>query len=246
MTSYSNSTRSRSFIASGSVSVIYAIDENHVVKIRPSSGDFECQAYDIEVRSYQRIGHHKHVARCEVTDEGLRLERGTGLRSMLQSANGPTIPLTTKFRWAQEAAQGLSYIHSKGIVHADVGCHNIIVDSSRHIKFIDFAGSSIDGAASLVCYELCSFQPGNDIGISTDIFASGSMLFELETGRVPYHELEGTLEMGKLVEVVEQLFSQHIFPSVESLAFGPVISGCWNGKYMSMDEVRRDLECSKS
>lgn len=238
-----SSNRADSFIAAGTVSAIYAIDENQVIKIRPSSGDFECHAYDIEVRSYERLGHHKRIALCKVTEQGLRLERGTCLRSMLQSVSGSPIPLTMKLRWAQEAAEGLAYIHSKGIIHADVGCHNIIVDNASHVKFIDFAGSSIDGEAPLVCYEWCSFQPGNRIGICTDIFAFGSMLFELETGHVPYNELEGTLEMGELVAVVEGLFSQKKFPSVEMLVFGSVISGCWNGKYMSMDEVREDVAC---
>jgi serine/threonine protein kinase len=98
-----------------------------------------------------------------------------------------------KLQWALEAADGLAYIHSKGVVHADVGCHNIIVDNASHVKFIDFAGSGIDGEAPLVCYEWCSFEPGNEIGIGTDIFAFGSTLFELESGRVPYSELEGTL-----------------------------------------------------
>lgn len=132
-------------------------------------------------------------------------------------------------------------IHSKGIIHADVGCHNIIVDNAKHAKFIDFAGSGIDGEAPLVCYEWCSFQPGVEIGICTDIFAFGSMLFELETGRVPYNELERTLEMGKLVTVVEGLFSQQKSPPVESLAFGSIISRCWNIKYASIDEVHRDI-----
>jgi hypothetical protein len=59
------------------------------------------------------------------------------------------------------------------------------------------------------------------------------MLFELERSR----------EMGKLVAVVEELFSQQMFPSVETLAFGSVISSCQNGKYMSIDEVHRDMAC---
>jgi hypothetical protein len=67
------------------------------------------------------------------------------------------------------------------------------------------------------------------------------MLFELEIGRVPYSELEKTLEMGKLVADVEKLFSQRKFPPIQTLAFGSVISGCWNGKYNLVEEVRRDI-----
>lgn len=239
------SPRADSFIAAGTVGVVYAVDESHVIKVRPR-GDFERHAYDIEVRAYARLGRHERIVLCEDTGEGLQLERGTCLRSMLQTVSGPPISLTTKLRWAQEAAEGLAYIHSKGIVHADVGCHNIIVDNASHVKYIDFAGSGIDGEAPLVCYEWCSFQPGNEIGACTDIFAFGSMLFELETGRVPYNELERTLEMGKLVATVERLFSEKKFPSVEMLVLGSIISGCWNGKYMSMDEVHQDIETCRN
>ncbi|CAG8218956.1 unnamed protein product [Penicillium olsonii] len=231
------------FIAAGTVSVIHAVDENTVVKVRPSSGDFEIQAYDIEIRCYERPGNHKHIPSCEVTDKGLLLDRGTCLRGMIRSVREPAIPWALKLRWALEAAEGLAYIHSKGIVHADVGCHNIIVDNARHIKFIDFAGSGIDGEDPLVCYEWCSYQPGNEIGICTDIFAFGSMLFELETGRVPYSELEKSLDMGKLMTVVEELFSEQKFPYVDTLSFASVILGCWNGKYNSMVDVHRDIAC---
>lgn len=236
----STPSRADSFIAAGTVGLVYAIDESHVIKLRPR-GDFERRAYEIEVRAYERLGRHERIVSCEETEEGLRLERGTCLRGMLQSAGGLLISSTTKLRWAQEAAEGLAYIHSKGIIHADVGCHNIIVDHAGHVKFIDFAGSGIDGEDPLVCYEWCSFRPGSEIGVGTDIFAFGSMLFELETGRVPYHELQESLDMGQLVATAEKLFSEKKFPPVDDLVLGSIISGCWNGKYLSMDGVRRDI-----
>lgn len=241
MDSVSSLSRAGSFIAAGTVSAIHAADENTVIKIRPSSGDFELQAYNIEVRCYEKLGYHKRIASFEVTEEGLLLERGTCLRGMLRSASESPIPWAMKIQWALEAADGLSYIHSKGIIHADVGCHNLIVNNASHIKFIDFAGSGIDGEAPLVCYEWCSFQPGSEFGIGTDIFAFGSTLFELETDRVPYSELQNSFPMGRLVGVVEGLFSRREFPPVDTLALGPIISDCWNNKYNSMEEVRRDV-----
>ncbi|PLB45567.1 kinase-like protein [Aspergillus steynii IBT 23096] len=243
MGSFSSASHAKSFVAAGTVSVVYAVDENRVIKTRPSSGDFERRAYVVEIRSYERLGYHERIASYEVVEEGLLLERGTCLRKMLQSARSSTIPQAMKLQWAREAAEGLAYIHSRGVIHADVGCHNIIVDHANHVKFIDFAGSGIDGEAPLVCYEWCSFRPGMEIGTGTDIFAFGSMLFELETGNVPYHELEGTMEMGALVTVVEGLFSQQQFPSLKGLVYGDVVSGCWDGRYTSMDEVYRDIAC---
>ncbi|KAJ5874284.1 uncharacterized protein N7529_002714 [Penicillium soppii] len=62
------------------------------------------------------------------------------------------------------------------------------------------------------------------------------MLFELETGRVLYSEQKKTVEMGKLMQVVGELFPQQNVPPVENLAFGSVKSGCWDGKYNSREE----------
>ena len=227
----------KSFLAAGTIGVIYAIDEHHVIKIL-SSGDFECLAYDRETCVYTRLGYHERIAYFELQQEGLQLERETCLRGILQGVGGSSIPLTFKLQWAEEAADSLAYIHSKGIVHADVGCHNIILDRLGHLKFMDFSDSSIDGKAPLVCYEWCSFQPGSEVGFYTDIFALGSMLFELESWKVPYSELAEDLEMGTLVPTVERLFK---FPSVEKLILGNIISGCWRGMYSSMADVQKDI-----
>jgi serine/threonine protein kinase len=204
-------------------------------------GDYECQAFDVEVRVYHHLGHHKRIAQFEETTEGLILERGECLRRRLQLIDTASIPISTKLQWAQDAAEGLAYLHSRHIVHADVGCHNMILDNTDHVKLIDFAGSRINGEEALVCYEWCSFRPGKEIDESTDIFAFGSMLFEVETGKVPFHELEQTMEMGRLVTTVEGLLSEGNFPSVKNLTLGSIISGCWNDRYKSMKEVYDDL-----
>ncbi|CAG8384908.1 unnamed protein product [Penicillium salamii] len=238
--------QAHSFVAAGTTSVIYAIDKDDVIKLMPTSGDFEHQTYAIEIQCYEQLGYHGHIAFHKVTEKGQVLECGTCLRGILRgidkrSVGESTIPWTLKLQWALKPAEGLAYIHSKGIIHADIGCHNIIVDKTKHAKFIDFAGSGIDGEAPKVGYEWCSFRLGDELGVCSDIFAFGSMLFELETSHVPYAELEKTMEMGRLVTVVERLFSQRKFPPVDSLVFGSIISGCWSDKYASMDEVRRDI-----
>ncbi|KAE8131263.1 kinase-like protein [Aspergillus pseudotamarii] len=229
-------------IAVGTVSPIYAINSHSVIKRRPeSSDDFACQAYNIEVRAYERLGDHPRIANIrKITEDGIVIERGECLRQKIQSQKLKTA-IRTKLRWAQEAAEGLRYIHTKNIIHADVGCHNLLLDQSGHIKFIDFAGSGIDGEAATVCYEWCSYRPGSDPDIKTDIFAFGSTLFEIETGEKPYQELEKTLGAGKLMRRVEHLFAMGEYPRVDMLVLGGVILRCWNGDYCSMDDVSRDI-----
>ncbi|KAE8396888.1 kinase-like protein [Aspergillus pseudonomiae] len=231
-----------SLIAVGTTSAVFAIDSYSVLKRRPGpTDDFACQAYNIEVRAYERLGDHPRIARIrEVTEDGIVIERGECLRQKIQSKESQ-VTMQTKLRWAQEAAEGLHYIHTKNIIHADVGCHNLLLDQSGHIKFIDFGGSGIDDEVATVCYEWCSYRPGSDPDIKTDIFAFGSTLFEIETGEKPYQELEKTLGPGKLIKRVEHLFTMGEYPRVDMLVLGGVILHCWNGDYCSMDEVSRDI-----
>lgn len=221
--------------------MVYALNENWVIKRPPNPNDsFASSAYDIEKKVYRRLGTHARIAQCQITDSGLELERGECLRQILRSGQ-ETVELHTRFQWALEAAEGLHYIHEKGIIHADVGCHNLLVDRSGHIKFIDFAGSGLDGNEPLICYEWCSYRPGFSVDIKTDIFAFGSTLFEIESGNVPFHELQEGLEGYELMRKAEERFTTKDYPDMEMLQLRDVITGCWNRAYDSMADVRGDI-----
>lgn len=130
-------------------------DPKFIITRRPEvSDDFVRQAFSIELRAYERLGNHPRIAMVrETTEKSIVLERGECLRRRIQSQSHEAIALLTKLQWAQEAADGIRYIHDRGIIQADVGCHNMILDWSGHVKIIDFAGSGIDGEPALVCYE---------------------------------------------------------------------------------------------
>ncbi|PYI27477.1 putative serine-threonine protein kinase [Aspergillus indologenus CBS 114.80] len=232
-------------VAVGSVSSIHTFGSDHVLKRSPPSlNEFARQAFDIEVRAYKRLGNHRRIAvLSDVTSEGIVLERGECLRKIIQSPGSGKITMRTRLRWAQEASEGLCYIHSKSIIHADVGCHNLILDQSGHIRFIDFAGSGIDGEPPMVCYETCASRGDSAPTEKTDIFAFGSALFEIESGHVPYHELCDTMEIFQALRAAEQRYAMGEYPNMESSCFRHVITKCWDGTYSSMFEVERDL-CS--
>ncbi|KAL2868914.1 protein kinase family protein [Aspergillus lucknowensis] len=230
------------FIAAGTVSVVYALNEDWVIKRSPKPNDsFALSAYDIEQKVYRRLGTHPRIAQCRaITDDGLELERGDCLRQILSSRQNK-IESHTRLQWALEAAEGLQYIHEKGIIHADIGCHNLLIDRSGHIKFIDFAGSSLDGNEPLVCYEWCSYRPCAALDIKTDIFAFGSTLFEIETGNLPFHELQEGLSSWELMRAAEERFTARDYPDMDMMQLRHVITRCWNGEYESMVDVRGDI-----
>lgn len=54
--------------------------------------------------------------------------------------------------WIRDAAKGLQYVHQRGIVHAAVGCENMVLVKDR-LKMIDFEGCGIDGQEPTSAYK---------------------------------------------------------------------------------------------
>ena len=226
------------FIAIGTTGTVYGIDDARVLKQCTVSGTEELE---IERRAYKRLGSHPSIAiHHGMTEDGsIILERGETLRRTYGTTRVDDIPLRTRLGWAKEAAKGLRYIHEKGIVQADVGCHNMILTHDNHLKFIDFAGCSIDGEVAGACYEWFSYRPSTpEVSIQTDIFAYGCAIFEMETGRPPYYELRSS---GDRIRRVAQLYQENRFPDVQSLTLGVVIEKCWRAEFASMNEVIETL-----
>ncbi len=64
---------------------------------------------------------------------------------------------------------------------------------------------------------------------SRTLFALGSTLYELITGKEPYDRLSH--------ESVENLFREGVFPGVDGLPLGDLIMGCWVERFRSAREV---------
>jgi serine/threonine protein kinase len=175
---------------------VIALDGNYVQKIFPSSGNpFMDEAKEkdraIEIRIYKRLGDHLRVYKyIQDVKSGITLERlGKNLRIHLQDLlqDGKPVGLHQAIEWSCQTAQGLAYIHSRKILHTDIGCHNLLLDQHNNLKLCDFAGSSIDGEDPTVCCDV-RYQPYTDdptypVIIRTEIFALGSTLYEIWTGR---------------------------------------------------------------
>ena len=122
-----------------------------------------------------------------------------------------------------DAAEGTRYMHQNGIIHADLGCHNMILVQGC-LKIIDFEGCSIDGEEATSCYEWFSYQRSIPaISQKTDIFAYGCVLYEIMTGRPPYYELASLDDRRRLAG---QRYANGQFPKVDHLPLGALIQDC--------------------
>jgi len=230
-------------VGHGGSGSVFAIDEKRVIKV--FSQDDEGQMdLERERTIYDRLQsggtHSKYILWFEEQwASGLVLERMVGtLRQHLamssQSATPPTAP-----QWVRESCEGLAFLHENGVFHSDIGCQNILLGTDNHVKLCDFAGSRIGDQEAWISYEVRSQHPdylGRQPTAETEIFALGSVVFEIWTCRPPY--------ASEPDSVVRQKFSARQFPlsSIGDPALRDVAKKCWNGAYSRVTQVCKELE----
>jgi serine/threonine protein kinase len=219
---------------------VFFISEHAVVK-RALSDDTSKKQLAVERQVYERLGSHPRIPALLGFQQGTiileRLQctlrhRLLGLRSRQQRPTTHEV-----FRWALHTAEALQYIHSRRVRQVDFGTYNVLLDKADNAKLADFAGSSLDGSEPTVAPSahathprLSTFKPS----IHSELFAHGSLLYEVETTFQPFHD--------KPDHVVEALFEANQFPSTTSLLLGEVIAKCWTIFYQDASEVVADIQ----
>uniref|UniRef100_A0A336LIK9 CSON002925 protein n=1 Tax=Culicoides sonorensis TaxID=179676 RepID=A0A336LIK9_CULSO len=91
----------------------------------------------------------------------------------------------------------VEYIHSKGIVHRDIKCENLLFDKNRVLKLIDFGFARADmqppNMSETYCGSYAYASPEILKGIpyqpqASDIWAIGVVLYAMIIGRLPFDD----------------------------------------------------------
>ncbi len=199
--------------------------------------------HEIERRIYERLGHHEHLVKViEVLPEaGIVMERlkeplYDRLDTLLSQGKRPSSDEI--WRWTRQIAQGLQYFHSKNVRQGDISSKNLMLDDDDNIKFVDFAGSSIDCEPAHVWAGSRGQAPGPTDRpyplISDEIFAMGSVFYEIATAHSAYPDKE-------LCEV-KLLYAAGKFPETGHLLVGPIIQKCWEMQFEKVSDILRELE----
>ncbi len=130
---------------------------------------------------------------------------GGTLASLLQ-ARSPAVE-GRKIEIMRQAARGLEYVHSRGIVHRDISPRNVMLDGDGTAKLIDF-GVSISKADHVLKRGLRTGRPGfmapeliRDYTYDerTDIYAFGVSLYCVATGQQPFRTSNDPFEALNIV-----------------------------------------------
>lgn len=150
-----------------------------------------------------------------------------------------------RHQWISQIAECFYLLHTHQISHCDSKLENFLLDDNYDIKICDFASShnwkapSKDLAIQPVRYR----RPLDDFDEAVfnpadDIFAFGSICYEILTGRPPYAELDD--------ERVKLQFSRASFPQTKQLSLGHVIRSCWEGHFMSFEAILSTIQRENS
>lgn len=220
--------------------VIIFVSETHVIK-KPLTDETSQSQLDVECRIYERLGPHPQITEARPAPEqyivlerlqGTLRHRLLGLRSNDQRPGSRDV-----IRWGLQAAKAMQHIHSRGVKQVDIGTYNALLDSQGNLKLSDFAGSSLDGSEPTVAPSAHSTHPRLSTlepSLESELFALGSMLYEIETTFQPYHD--------KNDEELEQLFGADEYPDTSNLVLGEMIRKCWMAHYQDAGELVVDIE----
>ncbi|KAK1048042.1 hypothetical protein LTR74_017618 [Friedmanniomyces endolithicus] len=200
-------------------SLVGLLDDGNILRYPIVEG--ECaKEFEVEAEIYKALGHHPRITGfLGWVKHGLKLQRGSRLTEYLDTIDEPVL----KLQWARQTGEGLSFLHSRRVVHCDLQPDNLLLDDGINIKICDFQGKmgALDGA-TLERVRYCLPRSDYHPSVQSDIFALGSTIFKMMTGRDPYQEFPDT--------DVTLKYDQLDLPATDFIAGAQVLK-CWQQEY---------------
>ena len=238
-----------SLIATGGMGAVYkasqvSLDRDVAIKLLPvefgKDPSFRNQ-FEAEARSMAKLNHDNLIGIYDFGEaDGMPyivMELVAG-KSLYHSSYGKAIDETTAVELVIGICRGLAHAHEANIIHRDIKPANILLDPNAKPKIGDFglAAASdsehsedgpIFGTPGYVAPEILSNPKA--IGVHSDIYAVGVILYELLTGKLPEEPASPPSSIAKCDRRLDPIFKK-------ATRRNPAL------RFQSADEMADDLE----
>jgi eukaryotic-like serine/threonine-protein kinase len=189
----------------------------------------------------------RHKSRMYVAME---LVEGTSLRSAL----GKPLPDARALGIATQIAEALVHMHERGVVHRDLKPENVLVTPAGQVKIVDF-GIALDQSSRRLTWLGLSSTIGTPDYIApeqiggrrgdarTDVYALGTILYEMLTGNLPFSGPTALAVMRAKTEDEPRpltYFVPNVDPHLEAIVL-KAIERLPRDRHQSAGELLRDL-----
>ncbi|KAL8895058.1 MAG: hypothetical protein Q9207_008315, partial [Kuettlingeria erythrocarpa] len=147
-----------------------------------------------------------------------------------------------RLKWCRQAAEGLAYCHSKGVLQQDVRTDNMLLDTNLDLSLTDFGGSRSEHENGGGLPDIGYYDPRDntwEVTEATEVFGLGSCLYEIMGGYFPHDPASRTTHEKAVVfmEEFERRALEGLFPDTSRMIGGDVINGCWTKEIGSAKEA---------
>jgi hypothetical protein len=205
-----------------------------------------------EIKAWEDLAHENIVKIHEVNILPVPYVEmefiGTSLADLVKP-----LPSGDAARIVRDIAKGLSYAHSRGIIHRDIKPQNILMSEEGIPHITDWGMSKVMGAGSLPTitgFSLSYAAPEQiaptrfgDTDQRTDIYQLGVVFYELLTAELPFGGDDISLVSGRILNDISPLPSA-LNPA--AMPYDRIIAKCLEkepaGRYQSVKELIDELE----
>ncbi|XP_062213259.1 serine/threonine-protein kinase STY13-like [Phragmites australis] len=177
----------------------------------------------------------------------VEFQHGGTLKTLLYNHRDKKLPYKKVVQLALDLARGLSYLHSKKIVHRDVKAENMLLDRKRTLKIADFgvarveAGSEMTGQTGTLGYMAPEVLQGQSYDHKCDVYSFGILLWETYCCAMAYPNYS----LADISYHVVKLGIRPDIPRCCPRALADIMARCWDGNpdnRPEMSEVVAQLE----
>jgi hypothetical protein len=226
-------------LGKGSMGMVYlahdtVLERDVALKLMVShvADDPELKArFEREAKSVARLAHPNIVTVFDLgthTDGShyiaMELLKGQDLRQALRVGARPT--LERKISVLLQVLAGLGHAHREGIIHRDIKPANVFICEDGVVKLTDFGVARLASAAMTATgrvvgtanYMSPEQAQGAKVDTRSDLFSVGCMLYEMLTGKQPFHAEN---MMATLYRIIHEDPDLQAVPS--GMGYGPLL-----------------------